>query len=341
MGGLARQYAKIPETKRNSPLRIQRTKSSQPIKSPADRILFLQRTIGNQAVQRLIKSGTLQAKLRIGQPGDKYEQEADRVADAVMRMPEPGLQRQVEPEEEEETLQTKPFAGQITPLVQVQRQEEPEEEEETLQAKATSGCISEVNSNLESHILSLKGGGQPLPESARASIKKSVKEKQSKKKLQKKQTRPQSTKGRARMLECQKKCGGSELGNTECEIDLNTGLPSGKVIYEIFDKSLCTGPCINVHEIVHSNDIRGICRNVRNCLDKAGKNIKKEDICLDKYISDSSAIAPITECNAYKASIKCLEERKSADSCVTKKGRIQWKKQMSLEKCYKNCYCKK
>jgi hypothetical protein len=47
-------------------------------------------------VQRLIKSRTLQAKLKIGQPGDKYEQEADRVADALMQMPEPGVQRQVE-----------------------------------------------------------------------------------------------------------------------------------------------------------------------------------------------------------------------------------------------------
>jgi len=52
------------------------------------------------------------------------------VADAVMRMPEPGVQRQVEPEEEEEEemLQAKPLVGQITPLVQ--RQIEPEEEEE-------------------------------------------------------------------------------------------------------------------------------------------------------------------------------------------------------------------
>ncbi len=194
MGGLAIQYTKLPETKRNSPLLIQRTKSSQPIKSPADRILFLQRTIGNQAVQRLIKSGTLQTKLKIGQPGDKYEQEADRVADAVMRMPEPGVQRQVEPEEEEEMLQSKPLANQITPLVQVQRQEEPEEEEETLQAKPlaeeitplvqrqvepeeeeeelqakpNSSHISEVNPNLESDIQSLKRGGQPLSENDRA-----------------------------------------------------------------------------------------------------------------------------------------------------------------------------
>ena len=47
-------------------------------------IRLLQRTIGNQAVGQII-----QAKLKIGQPGDKYEQEADRVAEQVMSMPEP------------------------------------------------------------------------------------------------------------------------------------------------------------------------------------------------------------------------------------------------------------
>jgi hypothetical protein len=34
----------------------------------------------------------IQPKLIIGQPGDIYEQEADRVAEAVMRMPEPAVQ---------------------------------------------------------------------------------------------------------------------------------------------------------------------------------------------------------------------------------------------------------
>jgi len=84
MDKISRLYTKTPNLKRsNSSLRIQRKKTSQPLKSPADRILFLQRTIGNQAVQRLIKSGTLQAKFKIGQPGDRYEQEADRVAEAA------------------------------------------------------------------------------------------------------------------------------------------------------------------------------------------------------------------------------------------------------------------
>jgi hypothetical protein len=36
----------------------------------------------------------IQPKLKVNRPGDEYEQEADRVADQVMRMPEPQVQRQ-------------------------------------------------------------------------------------------------------------------------------------------------------------------------------------------------------------------------------------------------------
>ena len=87
-------------------------------------ILHLQRTIGNQAVQRLLQAepddlearssinevtrsthdlsqipvhpkslASLQAKLTVSSPGDSYEQEADRVSEQVMRMPEPQLKR--------------------------------------------------------------------------------------------------------------------------------------------------------------------------------------------------------------------------------------------------------
>ncbi len=61
---------------------------SQSINSPVEQILHLQQTAGNRAVQGLFNSGVLQAKLKIGQPNDIYEQEADRVADRVMRMPD-------------------------------------------------------------------------------------------------------------------------------------------------------------------------------------------------------------------------------------------------------------
>lgn len=72
--------------------------ASLPMERRAEQpILHLQRTIGNQAVQRLLQSGTLQPKLAISQPDDAYEREADRVAEQVMRMPEPSLQRACAP----------------------------------------------------------------------------------------------------------------------------------------------------------------------------------------------------------------------------------------------------
>jgi hypothetical protein len=172
---------------------MRRKTSSKALDSPLGQILYLQRTIGNQAVQRLFKSGTLQAKLKIGKPGDKYELEADRIADQVMSMPEPRISRQAEGEEkEEESIQLKPIAEQITPLVQKQaepeeeeeKEEEPiqaklessflqkqvepeEEEEEPIQAKGSSSSEAEVTTGIESKINSLKGGGQPLPESTK------------------------------------------------------------------------------------------------------------------------------------------------------------------------------
>ena len=95
-----------------------------PVKSTS-LIQQLHHSLGNRAVQRLFKSGVIQAKLSVGQPNDKYEQEADRVADQVMRMPDSTAQRQTV---EEEPIQTRRIANTITPLIQ--RQTEPEEEEE-------------------------------------------------------------------------------------------------------------------------------------------------------------------------------------------------------------------
>jgi hypothetical protein len=85
---------KAPEAKsENAASQKRNSEPSQSINSSVDSILFLQRTIGNEAVQRLYNSGAIQAKLRIGQPNDIYEQEADRVADQIMRMPISEIQR--------------------------------------------------------------------------------------------------------------------------------------------------------------------------------------------------------------------------------------------------------
>jgi hypothetical protein len=88
------------------------------------------------------------------------------VADAVMRMPEPEVQRQVEPEEEE-IIQLKPIAEEIAPLVQKQIWSE-EGGEDPIQTERASGQTPQVDHSLEAQIHHLRGGGQSLPAPARA-----------------------------------------------------------------------------------------------------------------------------------------------------------------------------
>ena len=58
------------------------------VASPADSHWHTGRT----SVRQILRGPPLQAKLTVGAPEDVYELEADRVADEVMRMPEPQLQ---------------------------------------------------------------------------------------------------------------------------------------------------------------------------------------------------------------------------------------------------------
>ncbi len=56
-------------------------------------INFFQKTYGNLSTLRFHNYRyPIQAKLKIGQPNDKYEQEADRVAEHIIEMPEPAVQ---------------------------------------------------------------------------------------------------------------------------------------------------------------------------------------------------------------------------------------------------------
>ncbi|NET15908.1 MAG: DUF4157 domain-containing protein, partial [Okeania sp. SIO1H6] len=98
----------------------------------------------------------VQTKLTIGQPGDKYEQEADNMATKVMSMPEPtaqNVQRQ-EIGEKEETLQEKSLVDGITPVVQRKISETQQQE---------GGSQS-----LESQLSGEKGGGNPLSDEVRS-----------------------------------------------------------------------------------------------------------------------------------------------------------------------------
>lgn len=119
----------------------------------------------------------IQAKLTVGAPGDKYEQEADAMASQVMSMSDAAVQREAVGEEQaEEEVRAKPLTAAITPLVQ--REAMPEEElqakplnapiqretlpEEEVQAKRSlqfkSDASFQANSNIESQLNNSKGG---------------------------------------------------------------------------------------------------------------------------------------------------------------------------------------
>jgi hypothetical protein len=135
--------------------------------SAAD-ILNLQRKVGNRAVQSLLAQRAVQPKLSVGPAGDRYEQEADRVADQVLTMPvppagQPPAQRTAE-EDEDGNLQAKPLGPSITPLVQRQA-----DEEEALQAKAQdSQAEFEAGSAIEGQLRTERGNGSPLPADVRS-----------------------------------------------------------------------------------------------------------------------------------------------------------------------------
>jgi hypothetical protein len=88
---------------------VQRAQAMPETLTPRD-VLTLQRSIGNRATVTLLTHSTgMQAKLKLGPVGDKYEQEADRVAGQVVRQidgPQP-VQRM---DEEEELAQAKPLS---------------------------------------------------------------------------------------------------------------------------------------------------------------------------------------------------------------------------------------
>ena len=65
----------------------------------------------------------IQAKLKVGQQGDIYEQEADRVVGAVMQMPNPKVQRQANDKKEKLPIQVKTITPILTLKVQRQKVE--------------------------------------------------------------------------------------------------------------------------------------------------------------------------------------------------------------------------
>lgn len=175
--------------------------TSDPHPSPPaspNRILQLQRTLGNQAVQRLLQSRALQAQLKINRPGDIYEQEADRVAEQVMRTAElvprrsgascgegmfqcPQCEHEKEPlihrkttivsESSDPSVPGKDDEGSKSETDAIQREEMPEEEnglqmKPRVQPQLGDGRIAAA-ADLEVSVQQARGGGISLADNIR------------------------------------------------------------------------------------------------------------------------------------------------------------------------------
>lgn len=135
-------------------------------------LVGLQREAGNRATQRLLRSDVgIQPKLRVGQPNDRYEREADRVARAVARLSSwPVEQSSVSGETTETaTPRIQRLCTRCRGRLQQGQPLDCPDCERTLQrSPSAAGDLPIVNDEVAGEIGHARGGGQPLPPSTRA-----------------------------------------------------------------------------------------------------------------------------------------------------------------------------
>lgn len=174
------------------PLLLQRAYADPSTLTP-NNVQQLQRTVGNRAtVQLLNRALPIQAKLTLGAANDHYEQEADQVAEQVVRkLDSKTVQRHDDEEElqmkplstvqrhsEDEAVQAKPVAASISKLQRTWAQptrsfviNREVEEEEMLQGKYEHGPEGgEVEPGVTRQIQAARGGGRPLDDGVRGSM---------------------------------------------------------------------------------------------------------------------------------------------------------------------------
>jgi hypothetical protein len=99
------------------------------------------------------KTPFFQAKLTVNEPGDQYEQEADAVADKVMRMPNPDtISSDNPPNDDKGKIQLKPI-----PLSQISRKCAACEEDEKVQRKESSGGGGQTAPSIVNDVISSSG----------------------------------------------------------------------------------------------------------------------------------------------------------------------------------------
>ena len=124
---------------------------------------------GKPDTNRFFSQATIQPKLKIGEPDDSYEKQADRVADSVVQMPGTTESVQRQEMEEEDELQMKP-----EPVLQ-RKCKECEEEENVQKKSSNSSNSGDIASDaISNQLQSSSGSGNQLPGSVQSEMSQKI-----------------------------------------------------------------------------------------------------------------------------------------------------------------------
>jgi hypothetical protein len=132
------------------------------------------------------------------------------------------------------------------------------------------------------------------------------------------------------------KCEEFPGGSTDCEVDEQTGTPTGKVTHHIDETNTCTRPCVEQHEAVHVKQLKTLCPQLRDCYRDADRGKRPVGECAAMAIFGNRQ----RECEAYRVSVPCMEKRLAqARECQPKQAKEYGVRKLASEKCFRDRSC--
>jgi hypothetical protein len=132
-------------------------------------------------------------------------------------------------------------------------------------------------------------------------------------------------------------CGVFPGGSTDCEIEEATGKLTGKIKRVVEETDPCVRPCVELQERVHERQLRALnlCSGLQACWEAAERGQRPPTDCWKMAMR-----GPELECEAYQASVLCLEERLATAPACADPVRFHYAQDvLEGEKCYLQYNC--
>lgn len=252
----------------------------------------------------------LQTKLAISGPGDVHEQEADRVAEQVLRMSPMDLSRRQRGNRTQSLVQRRPSSG-ATGLAEA------------------PPIVHEV----------LTSPGQSLDPTTRAFFESRFGHDFSQVRVQAAPVRKVQP-----AYSGESDCSPTWFGDTSPEVDPSGGSFTGRLIVKYNQAELkdpCVRECVEQHESVHVKHLTPIVKKIHDCDVAAGSDWDKKGKCNEMATRELTGVRLRSECEAYQKSFTCLTLKilDSKNPCSKPPHREQIQKHRGFEGCEMKRYC--